>query len=132
MQRRSWGSRVPWTWMVVAAAVLALPSCLVIIGTAPTTVSGANIIFVAVDADGAFVASLGVTVIDVHGDWRQHGLTRHDGSFTCTIGPGVSRVRADVTPPAGYVLSDSNGWPRDLQVPAGGSTRVEVRVGSRG
>jgi hypothetical protein len=132
MQRRSWGSRVPWTWIVMAAAVLALPSCLVIVGTAPTTVSGANIIFVAMDDHGSFVASLSVTVIDVHGDWREHGLTRPDGSFTCSIRAGVSRVRADVALPAGYVLSDSKAWPRDLEVPAGGSTRVEIRVRSRG
>ena len=67
MRKRSRGSRVPWTGMVVAAALLVLPSCILIVSTAPTTVSGATVVFVAVDDDGFFVASLGVTVVDVHG-----------------------------------------------------------------
>ena len=103
--------------MVVAAALLVLPSCILIVSTAPTTVSGATVVFVAVDGDGFFVASLGVTVVDVHGNWREHGVTTRDGSFTCSIQPGISRVRADVTPPAGYVLSDSKRWPRDSRSP---------------
>ena len=132
MRKRSRGSRVPWAGMVVAAALLVLPSCILIVSTGPTTVSGATVVFVAVDDDGFFVASLGVTVVDVHGSWREHGVTTRDGSFTCSIEPGISRVRADVTPPAGYVVSDSKGWPRDVEVPAGGSTRVEIRVRTRG
>jgi hypothetical protein len=132
MRKRSRGSRVPWTGMVLAAALLVLPSCILIVSTAPTTVSGATVVFVAVDDDGLFVASLGVTVVDVHGRWRDHGVTTRDGSFTCRIEPGISRVRADVIPPAGYVVSDSKGWPRDVEVPAGGSTRVEIRVRTRG
>ena len=96
MRKRSRGSRVPWTGMVVAAALLVLPSCILIVSTAPTTVSGATVVFVAVDDDGFFVPSLGVTVVDVHGNWREHGVTTRDGSFTCSIEPGISRVRADV------------------------------------
>ena len=118
--------------MVVAAALLVLPSCILIVSTAPTPVSGATVVFVAVDDHGFFVASLGVTVVDVHGSWREHGVTTRDGSFTCSIEPGISRVRADVTPPAGYIVSDSKGWPRDVEVPSGGSTRVEIRVRTRG
>jgi hypothetical protein len=132
MAKGACGSRAPWAWVAIAAAVLVLPSCLVIVSTGPTTVSGANIIFVAVDDRGALVASLGVTVVAVDGHWREQGVTTHDGSFTCAISPGVSRVRASVTPPAGYVLSDSHAWPRDLDVAAGVSTRVEVRVRSSG
>jgi hypothetical protein len=35
-----------------------------------------------------------------------------------------------VTPPAGYALASTEGWPRELDLPADGSVRIEVRVRS--
>ena len=102
-----------------------------IVSTAPSTLSGATIIFVAVDDEGILVASLGVRIADVQGDWHQQGVTASDGSFSCGIRSGVSRVRADVSPPAGYVLA-SKEWPREFDVSGGGSLRVEVRVNIQG
>lgn len=131
MPRRSLGSLVPTAWALLAAVLLAAPSCVFIVSTAPSTLSGATIIFVAVDDEGILVASLGVRIADVQGDWHQQGVTASDGSFSCGIRSGVSRVRADVSPPAGYVLA-SKEWPREFDVSGGGSLRVEVRVRSGG
>jgi hypothetical protein len=108
--------------------LLAVTSCLVIVSTAPTTISEATIVFVAVDDHGAFVASLQVRVVDVMGDWRVDGLTGPDGSFHCGVRPGVTRVRAEIAAPAGYALLRSDEWPRQLDVPGTGTVRVEIRV----
>jgi hypothetical protein len=109
---------------------LAVTSCLVIVSTAPTTLSGATIVFVAVDDHAVSVASLHVRVVDVAGDWRIDGLTGPDGSFHCGVRPGVTRVRADIAAPAGYALLRSDEWPRNLDVPGSGTVRVEIRVRS--
>ena len=87
--------------------------------------------FVATDGHGRFVRSLQVTIIDVAGAWRTSGLTGGDGSFRCGVGAGVRRVRADVVPPAGYVLTRSDSWPRDLEVSGGGNVQVDVQVTTR-
>ena len=87
--------------------------------------------FVATDGHGAFVRSLRVVIIDVSGVWRVDGLTGGDGSFRCGVREGVTHVRAEVVPPAGYVLARSDNWPRDLDVSGGGNMQVEIRVTSR-
>ena len=110
--------------------VLPLWSCLVIVSSTPTTISGANIVFVAFDDDGTLVASMRVTVVDVAGDWRQSGSTGMDGSFRCTVATGVTRVRVSVAPPMGYALAVTERWPREIDLPADGNVRVEVRVRS--
>jgi hypothetical protein len=110
--------------------VLPLWSCLVIVSSTPTTISGANIVFVAFDDDGTLVASMRVTVVDVAGDWRQSGSTGMDGSFRCTVATGVTRVRVSVAPPKGYALAVTERWPREIDLPADGNVRVEVRVRS--
>ena len=110
--------------------VLPLWSCLVIVSSTPTTISGANIVFVAFDDDGTFVASMRVTVVDVAGDWRQSGSTGMDGSFRCAVATGVTRVRVSVAPPKGYALAVTERWPREIDLPADGNVRVEVRVRS--
>ena len=126
MPRPSRGSARAWILPIVL--VLPLWSCLVIVSSGPTTLAGATIVFVAFDDHGSFVASAHVTVVDVAGDWQQSGATAADGSFRCAVGSGVRRVRVAVEPPAGYVLPPSERWPRELDVPADGSVRVEVRV----
>lgn len=120
-----------WTRGIPLLAALALNSCVVYFSTGPTTVSGATIVFVATDGHGQSVRSLGVTIIDVSGAWRGNGLTGGDGSFRCSVGAGVTHVRAEVVPPAGYVLTGAGSWPRDLDVSGGGGLRVEVHVTSR-
>lgn len=120
-----------WTRVIPVLAILALNSCIVYISTSPTAVSGATIVFVATDGHGQFVRSLQVTIIDVAGAWRTSGLTGGDGSFRCGVGAGVRRVRADVVPPAGYVLTRSDSWPRDLEVSGGGNVQVDVQVTTR-
>jgi hypothetical protein len=115
-------------WLLPIVLVLPLWSCLVIVSTAPGIISGATIVFVAFDDHGAFVAATHVMVADTAGEWRQSGSTGTDGSFRCTLGLGVTRVRMAVTPPAGYSLAGGDGWPRELDVPSDGSVRVEVRV----
>ena len=87
--------------------------------------------FVATDGHGQFVRSLRVVIVDVAGVWRTDGLTGGDGAFRCGVGEGVTRVRAEVVPPAGYVLARSDNWPRDLDVSGGGDVRVEIHVTSR-
>jgi hypothetical protein len=120
-----------WKRAVPLLAALTLNACIVIVSTSPTVVSGATIVFVATDGHGQFVQSLRVVIVDVAGVWRTDGLTGGDGSFRCGVGEGVTRVRAEVVPPAGYVLARSDNWPRDLDVSGGGNMRVEVHVTSR-
>jgi hypothetical protein len=120
-----------WARVIPVLAIFALNSCIVYISTSPTAVSGATIVFVATDGHGQFVRSLQVTIIDVAGAWRASGLTGGDGSFRCGVGAGVRRVRADVVPPAGYVLTRSDSWPRDLEVSGGGHVQVDVQVTTR-
>jgi hypothetical protein len=124
-------SRTPWHWCIPILALLSLTSCLVIISPSSTTIAGATIVFVAADHGGAFVSSLHVTVVDVAGPWRSAGITGRDGSFRCDVRSGVTRVRAEVAPPAGYMLPMSEPWPRHLDLTSGGSVRVEVRVTAR-
>ena len=109
-------------------ALLPLPACLLIVSTNPTSVSGATIIFVAIDDRGASVASLGVSVVGVDGTWRDEGLTASDGAFRCHIGAGITRVRAGIALPSGYVLAQAERWPREIDVPSEGSVQIEIRV----
>ena len=120
-----------WKQAAPLLAALALNACIVIVSTSPTAVSGATIVFVATDGHGQFVQSLRVVIVDVAGVWRTDGLTGGDGSFRCGVREGVTRVRAEVVPPAGYVLARSDNWPRDLDVSGGGNMRVEIHVTSR-
>jgi hypothetical protein len=121
----------PWKRAVPLLAALTLNACIVIVSTSPTTVSGATIVFVATDGHGRSVRSLRVVIADVAGVWRTDGLTGGDGSFRCGVSEGVTRVRAEVVPPAGYVLARSDNWPRDLDVSGGGNMRVEIHVVTR-
>ena len=99
-----------------------------VVSTGPSALVGGNIVFVAVDGHGGLVASLHVTVADLAGDWRQDGMTARDGSFRCDVRSGVTRVRAVVTAPPGYVVSGTQPWPREIDVASNTSVRVEVRV----
>src|SRR3954471_18070975 len=108
--------------------LLALSSCVLIVGTSPTVISGATIVFVAIDDEGGAVASLRITVADVSGEWRDDGLTALDGSYRCGVRAGVTRVRAAVTLPSGFVLASSDPWPHEIDVSRGGTMRVEIRV----
>ena len=114
-----------WRLATALAALLTLPACLVYVSTAPGGVAGANIIFIAVTEDGGLVARLHVTVISTDGAWRQEGATAADGAFRVRVGPGVTRVRASVTTPPGYVAAEPERWPRELDVREGD---LEVRV----
>ena len=120
-----------WKLVIPLFAGLALNACIVYFSTSPTPVSGATIVFVATDGHGQFVSSLHVTIIDVAGAWRTDGLTGRDGSFRCGVGAGVTRVRAEVVPPAGYALASADTWPRNLDVSGGGNVQIEIRVTSR-
>ena len=120
-----------WKRAVPLLALLTANACIVYFSTGPTPVSGATIVFVAVDEHEQFVRSLRISLVDVAGRWRADGLTELDGSFRCGIQAGVTRVRTDVVPPAGYVLTPSNSWPRNFDVSGGGDLRVEIRVTSR-
>ena len=121
----------PWQWAVPLLAALACNACIVFVSTSPTQVSQTTIVFVAKDGRGLFVHSLRVTIVDVAGDWRMDGLTASDGSFHCGVRAGVTRVRADVVPPAGYVLATSENWPRQLDVSSGDTIVVEIRLTAR-
>jgi len=101
------------------------------VSTSPTPVSEATIVFVAKDNRGLVVPSLRVTIVDVAGDWRMDGLTASDGSLRCGVRAGVARVRAEVVPPAGYVLAQSESWPRQLDVSSGGSIAVDIHLTAR-
>src|SRR4026207_889795 len=89
-----------WKRAVPLLAALTLNACIVIVSTSPTAVSGATIVLVATDGHGQFVRSLRVVLVHVAGVWRTDGLTGGDGSFRCGLGEGVTRVRAEVVPPA--------------------------------
>lgn len=121
----------PSKWAVLLLAALACNACIVFVSTSPTLLSEATIVFVAKDGSGLFVHSLRVTLVDVAGAWRMDGLTASDGSFRCGVRAGVTRVRAEVVPPAGYVLARSDSWPRQLDVSSGGNIVIEVRLTAR-
>ena len=127
MPTRACGRFASWR-SVPVAALLTLRSCLLVVSTGPSALVGGNIVFVAVDGHGGLVASLHVTVADLAGDWRQDGMTARDGSFRCDVRSGVTRVRAVVTAPPGYVVSGTQPWPREIDVASNTSVRVEVRV----
>jgi hypothetical protein len=128
MPKRARGQFAPWRCCVPIAALLTLSSCLIVVSTGPTALVGGNIVFVAVDGHGALVASLHITVVDLAGDWRLEGMTAHDGSFRCDVRSGVTRVRASVTAPRGYVVARNEPWPREIDVSSNMSVRIEVRV----
>jgi hypothetical protein len=128
MPKRARGQFAPWRCCVLIAALLTLSSCLIVVSTGPTALVGGNIVFVAVDGHGALVASLHITVVDLAGDWRLEGMTAHDGSFRCDVRSGVTRVRASVTAPRGYVVARNEPWPREIDVSSNMSVRIEVRV----
>ena len=120
----------PWKWAVPLLAALACNACIVFVSTGPSFVSEATIVFVAKDSRGLFVPSLRVTIVDVAGNWRMDGLTASDGSFRCGVRSGVSRVRAEVVPPAGYALARSENWPRQLDL-SNGDNIVEIHLTAR-
>jgi hypothetical protein len=122
------GPCAAWRLLPPLMALLCLPACLVVVSTGPTSLAGATIVFVAVDDRGALIASLNVSVVSLDQTWSDHGLTASDGAFRCQIGAGVTRVRAAVTPPTGYVLSGPERWPREVDVSSGGRQQIEVRV----
>ncbi len=122
------GPSATWRLLLLLMALLSLPGCLVIVSTGPTSIAGATIVFVAIDDRGALIASLKVSVVSVDQAWSEHGLTASDGAFRCQVGAGVTRVRAAVTPPAGYVLSGPERWPREVDVSSGGRQQIEVRI----
>jgi hypothetical protein len=116
-----------WRLAAALAALLTLPACIVFVSTGPGAVTSANIVFIAFTDDGGLVARLHVTVVSTDGGWRQEGVTAADGAFRVAVGPGVTRVRASVTPPAGYVAADPQPWPREFDV-SGEDLEVQVRV----
>lgn len=128
MPTRARGRFASWRRSVPVAALLTLRSCLLVVSTGPSALVGGNIVFVAVDGHGGLVASLHVTVVDPASDWRLEGMTARDGSFRCDVRSGVTRVRAVVTAPPGYVVSGTQAWPREIDVSSNSSVRVEVRV----
>jgi hypothetical protein len=132
MPKRALGRFAPWRCCVPVAAMLTLSSCLIVVSTGPTALVGGNIVFVAVDGHGALVASLHITVVDLASDWQLEGMTAHDGSFRCDVRSGVTRVRATVTAPRGYVVSTTEPWPREIDVLSNTSVRVDVRVNAAG
>lgn len=122
------GQSAAWRLLLPLIALLALPACLVVVSTGPTSLTGATIVFVAIDDRGALIASLHVSVAGVDSAWSEQGLTDSDGAFRCDIGAGVARVRAAVEPPHGYVLAGQDRWPREVDVSPGGSQQIEIRV----
>jgi hypothetical protein len=128
MPKRARGQFAPWRCCVPIAALLTLSSCLIVVSTGPTALVGGNIVFIGVDDHGALVASLHITVVDLAGEWRLEGMTAHDGSFRCDVRSGVTRVRASVTAPRGYVVARNEPWPREIDVSSNMSVRIEVRV----
>ena len=122
------GPFAAWRLLLPLFALLCLPACLVVVSTGPTSLTSATIVFVAFDDGGALVESLKVSVVGVDGAWSEQGLTASDGAFRCHIGAGVTRVRAAVIPPPGYVLAGQDRWPREVDVSSGGSQQIEVRV----
>jgi hypothetical protein len=128
MRKRDHGWAARLKPVLPLVPLLALSSCVLVIGTSPTAVSDATILFVATDERGGAVASMRIIAIDVFGEWRDEGLTARDGSFSCGVPVGVTRVRAGVRVPSGFVLVGSEGWPHAVDVPAHGTVRVEIRL----
>jgi hypothetical protein len=122
------GLSAAWRLLLPLVALLSLPACLVSVFSGPTPLTTATIVFVAIDDGGALIASLHVSVVGVDGAWSEQGLTASDGAFRCNIGAGVTRIRAGVVPPPGYVLSGPGRWPREVDVSSGGSQQIESRV----
>jgi len=124
----SQGPSAAWRLILPLIALLSLPACLVIVSTGPTSLASATIVFVAIDDQGALIASLKVSVVGIDGAWSEQGLTASDGAFRCQVGAGVARIRATVIPPTGYVLAGQDRWPREFDVSSGGSQQIEIRV----
>jgi hypothetical protein len=106
-------------------ALFVLPGCIVSVSTGPGSVTNANIVFIAVTADGGLVARVHVTVVSSDGGWREEGVTALDGALRVAVGPGVTRVRAWVAMPPGYVAAEPDRWPRDIDVRG---EDLEIRV----
>jgi hypothetical protein len=120
---RSWLA----AWMVGAILIVG-PGCLVFVSTGPSHIEDATIVFVVTDDRGELVAHVHIAVTAVASTWRTEGRTHFDGAFHCRVQGSVDRVRVGVTPPDGYALVQSDGWPRTLMVDAGGEDIIEVRV----
>ena len=117
-----------WRCLLPAVWLCCLPSCLLVVSTGPTTVSGANLVFVATGDGGVRIAALLVTITEAGGDWRREGSTSWEGLFRCDVPSGVTRVRVGAVPPRGYELADPDAWPRDLTLQPGATIDVGVRV----
>jgi hypothetical protein len=123
-------ARSMWRVALPVFLLLTLPACLLIVSTSPTAVSGATIVFVAIDDGGLLVASLAVSVSDVDGHWQNQGVTARDGSFRCIVAEGITRVRAGVTLPSGFVLAGTDPWPREIDIPTSGDVEIQIHVKS--
>ena len=119
-----------WRCLLAALSLFCLPSCLLVGSTGPTTISGADIVFVATGDGGLRIATLLVTVTEVRGDWRREGSTSLDGRFRCDVPSGVTRVRVAAVPPPNYALADA--WPREFTLQPGATLDVDVRVTGQG
>lgn len=122
------GRPAPWRLLLPVVALLSLPACIVIVSTGPTPLTGANIVFIAKDGDGRSVEALGVSVTGVDRAWRGDGVTAADGALRVAVASGVTRVRAGLELPPGYVLAGDDRWPREFDVPSGGDLEVEILV----
>ena len=130
-QGRGGDRTVALAWRVAwpLAALLTLgPGCFVFVSTGPSHIEDATIVFVVTDDRGEFVAHVHIEVTAIASTWRTDGRTHFDGAFHCRVQGSVDRVRVGVTPPDGYALVQSDGWPRTLLVGAGGEDIIEVRV----
>jgi hypothetical protein len=125
-------ARPKWHAVLPVVLLLTLPSCLLVVSSSPTSITGATIVFVAIDDRGLLVASLSVSVVDLDGHWHHEGLTADDGVFRCAVVGGVKRIRAGVTPPSGFVLAGSDQWPREIDVPSDGNMEIQIRVRAAG
>ena len=109
---------------LVGALALPLGGCLLIISTAPTPVSQAQIVvIVRTEGSGQSVAGAGVRIhTSGSGDELSRGITDADGRFSSSmsIGDDVRSVRVVVEAPPGFV------------VPASTSRLLEVALSSWG
>jgi hypothetical protein len=107
---------------LVGALALPLGGCLLIISTAPTPVSQAQIVvIVRTEGSGQFVAGAGVRIhTSGSGDELGRGITDVDGRFSSSmsIGHDVRSLRVVVEAPPGFV------------VPASQSRLLEVALSS--
>ena len=105
---------------LVGALALPLGGCLLIISTAPTPVSQAQIVvIVRTEGSGQSVAGAGVRIhTSGSGDELGRGITDADGRFSSSIGDDVRSLRVVVEAPPGFV------------VPASSSRLVEVALSS--